>query len=370
MSILEQKVKGTIIGGAVGDAFGVPMEGINYLKNLENLKQIENFEDYTDEILKKCEDAGSFIVSKEQVGKVTDDTVLADVLLDCIFENNGDITGYDMVNSLLNSNIPVKTVTDEEIKRSDWIYGTMKIGMARAAFPQVNKRDAGSSSIPCTDGIMIIAPIGALCAGDPYRAEYMALDILSPTHNGSSRDIAAGYAAAIAASFNPRNNIQQIVQTALTHTRDELALRKIYKMVELSYKCNTIFEYIDRYWDEIVGKVVPLQDEMHYGGKFHTTWDACEVMGIALSMFIISKADAYLSIKGASLIGRDADTNARVVGGLVGAYCGINSIPEKWSSFVLQKNSWLDLDCKAIKLSNLIRDRYSNCNFNLSDILF
>jgi ADP-ribosylglycohydrolase len=88
---IEDRVLGGLIGGAIGDALGAPMECMHYQRIREVFGDARRFSDFTPAMLEQS----LFRKNAGKHGFVTDDTVLADLLLDCILENNGEITAIE-----------------------------------------------------------------------------------------------------------------------------------------------------------------------------------------------------------------------------------------------------------------------------------
>ncbi len=183
----------------------------------------------------------------------------------------------------------------------------------------------------------------------------MAVDITAVNQHGGPRDIAGAYAAALAACFLPGASVEDVVRTALEHTRDYRHTKEITAMVELAKKCPTCQEYIEQYYEQILGQLIPMQDLEHEGSNCCISWNSSEILGPALGAFLITQGnDARQMMLACARIGRDADTIARCAGGLIGAYRGAAVIPAEWAKYVLQRNQWLRLPEKAAQLAAIV----------------
>jgi ADP-ribosylglycohydrolase len=203
---------------------------------------------------------------------------------------------------------------------------------------------------------MYIAPVGLLCAGDPLKAELMAADVTAVNQHGRPRDVAGGYCAALAACFLPDRTVEDIVEIGIARTHDVKHVKEMRTMVDLAGDCGSCREFVERYYAEIIGPIIPYQDIQHDGGKSCVTWNSSEVLGPALATFrITGGTDAREMVLACCKIGRDADTIARVAGGLIGTWAGIQAIPTEWIDYVLPRNPWLRLEEKAAKLADLVR---------------
>jgi ADP-ribosylglycohydrolase len=95
----------------------------------------------------------------------------------------------------------------------------------------------------------------------------------------------------------------------------------------------------------------PLMELLEWGHLFS---ESIHTLVVALSMFVASEADIEKAIVGAIMYGRDKDSYASVVGALVGAFHGVDVIPERWIQPVLDGNPAVDMQDYARHLTRLI----------------
>jgi ADP-ribosylglycohydrolase len=235
------------------------------------------------------------------------------------------------------------------------VHWIERIPYLRNRLREIPKRELGYGVANATNAIMYVAPIGLLCAGDPLKAELMAVDVTSVNQHGKSRDVAGGYAAALAACFLPGATVEEIVRIGLEHTRDWRHVKEMTAMVDLSRKCKTCAEFIERYHEDIIGPLIPLTDLQHEESGLSVSWNSAEILGPALALLLITGGqDPREMILASARMGRDADTICRCSAGLAGAYDGISAIPQDWQAYVLPRNRWLRPEEKAAKLSALV----------------
>jgi ADP-ribosylglycohydrolase len=349
------RVWGGLLGGAVGDALGMPTECLHWRDIDAIFGPFGRFEDITPAMMAEVNARRRWKVDPAAVGRVTDDTVLADLLLDAILESDGRMAAHVFARAWEAFDRPVAGPGGESVNRLDRVHWIERIPFYRNRLRDIPKRELGHGEANATNAIMYIAPVGLLCAGDPLKAELMAVDVTSVNQHGRPRDVAGGYAAALAACFLPQADAEAIVRTALEHTRDQRHTGQMQAMVDLARTCQTCRDFIRRYYDEILGRVLPFQDWQHEGSPSCTSWNSAEVLGPALGALVITRGeDAREMILACARLGRDADTIARVAGGLIGAYRGAGAIPKEWADFVLARNPWLRLQEKARRLADLV----------------
>jgi ADP-ribosylglycohydrolase len=334
------------------------MECVPAADNLRIFGQVSRFDDVTADMIRAAGEARKKVWWKiEMWGLVTDDTAMADLLIDCLLRHDGEVTAHEFALEWRNAD---KLIADPaggpDINRMHYFHWLEQITFLRNKLLTINKRELGQGEIQATNALMCSAPIGLVHAGDPLAAEQAAVDITSVHQHGASRDAAGAYCAALAHCFLPEATVESIIATALKHLRDERLVFEVNTILEVAKRCSTCREFIDRYWQEIVGTLVPRQDWQHHGTGSLTTWNNSEVLGVALGMFRISDggADGLEMLRSCALNGRDADTTCRVAGGLLGAWRGLAAIPKEWIDFVLPRNQWLHLERKSAELADLV----------------
>lgn len=356
---LYDRIYGGLLGGAVGDALGVPMECLHYQDARRIYGDYRGFQDIGPEQVANYRETRGKDELLGDIGYITDDTVLADLLLDCILEHDGHITAHVFAKAWERFEEIITLADGRQYPRIAMVHWIERITFYRNKLKAIPKRELGHGEANATNAIMYIAPVGLLCAGDPLLAELMAVDITAVNQHGRSRDVAGGYAAALAACFVPDTSVDEIVEVAIRHTGDiDQHVRELRAMVDLARDCATCDEYIERHYVEIIGPVLPMRDPQSYGSRSCVTWNSAEVLGPTLAAFIITRGeDPAAMMLMCAMIGRDADTICRCAGGLIGAYRGAQAIPEDWAAFVLARNPWLRLEAKAEALTDIVRRR-------------
>ena len=134
-------------------------------------------------------------------------------------------------------------------------------------------------------------------------------------------------------------------------------------MLDLARTCKDCDAFIRRYYEEIIGPVIPFQDiehldKMHWWFKDQpicNSWNSSEILGPTLATFLITRGeDAPAMMLACARIGRDADTICRCAGGLIGAWRGVESIPADWRDLFFARNPWLRLEEKGRALTDVI----------------
>ena len=146
---LFDRVYGCLIGGAIGDALGAPVEGWSYTRIREEYDRIEEFESY------------SLPYSSGEPGVVTDDTTLRHYLCYAIAEHGRRITPEEYADVWRSDLNPDRLWVNEEI---------VKLKLDRGLSPW----DTGLGTIPAGVASMSILfaprPLTRCGSGAPSRA--------------------------------------------------------------------------------------------------------------------------------------------------------------------------------------------------------
>ena len=176
---LDDRILGSLIGAAVGDALGAPCECLHYQRIL---KEYGDFQGFADLVAVK---AGWL-----PLGGVTDDTVLADLLIDTILENDGVLDAHLFAKQWESFEKPIANPDGgDPINRLNKMHWIERIPYLRNNLREINKRELGHGEANATNAVMYIGPVGLLCAGDPNKAAVMAADVTSVNQHGAPRDV-------------------------------------------------------------------------------------------------------------------------------------------------------------------------------------
>jgi len=367
---LADRIAGGIIGSAIGDAFGAPYECKDYRDIRRYFGDARTFADL-EEVYRRMPDAdfSPVIACMDRkpwrpIGLITDDTVLSDLLLDCILEHDGEVTAIEFAEQWKHFEDPVENPDGDPVVRLNRVHWIERIPYLRNNLHEIPKRELGHGEANATNAIMYIAPVGLLCAGDPAMAELMAVDVSSVNQHGRSRDPAGGYAAALAACFVPGMTVEEIVRLGVHHTHDPYCVHQLEAMLDVARKCDDCATFIERYYEEIIDDIIPYRDvqaatdarSREMGSC--VSWISTEVLGPVLATFLITGGkDVEEMVLACARIGRDADTICRAAGGLIGAWRGLSAFPAEWRETVLAKNRWLRMEEKSARLASLVERR-------------
>ena len=343
-SPLFEKVYGALIGSAIGDAMGGPVEMLSF-------EEIERKYGVVDELLPYLDkEPSAHGPWAREAGSYTDDTRIARIYCRAIIEK-GDVP------------------TDKNIARAFIKYYHSATGKFSKDFIEEyylkaiyreDKQIFGGQPTNC--GIMGITPFGVVNACNVQKAfddAFRAMFIVE----GYARYSAAIAAAAIAAAMKPEIQVADVINDSLN------ALRKHKARVEgkgwvnchLYSEVGQKNEYLIKKGIEIAKKYknsFEIKHELYNAVKQQFFADGSETLAIALTMFYAAAGDFKNTVIGAVNFGRDNDSSASVAGAIAGAYGGINAIPRKWVALVEKVNTTPKIKKLAEGVSEVIANNF------------
>lgn len=327
---LLERIYGGLLGMAVGDALGGPVEGLSY-------QQIRQQHGRVSEMLPYHKAPSEHAQFTNQPGSYTDDTRLAMIYCEAILGAGGSPVRGDLAKALADYH---HTHT-QELERSfieeyylKGFYGSRKLIYGGQ---------------PTNGAIMSIAPVGLLHPADPKAAFELAYE-LSFVTDGYAKESAAIAAAAVAEAMRPGASTEQVVrvglETAAWFRREGTLWPKTVREREWA-------RFEGRPNDILIGMALEAArhhdvfslPELLYPKLLVSPVgsEAGQTLAVALAMFVAADGDFSLAVQGAVNYGRDCDSYAAVVGAIAGAMNGVSAIPATWGDAVLEANPDPDL---------------------------
>ena len=314
--VLVDKIYGCLLGGLIGDAMGAPTEGMHYEQIIEEFgpEGVSDFE-----------------------GLGTDDTAIRNQLIDAIFKSGG----YPTVDHFGQSFLDFK-----ERHRRLWFFPVqsafhkLEAGLALPAY-------AGWGNMQSSSSAMAISPMGIINACDPRQAALETMDVASFIHNGASgycRDSACAMAAAVAAAFESDATIESVVGAATEYLLPVSAGEMrgtTHRALELAAESGSYENFRESYYE-----------------RFQRTMlaDAMETVPATLAILALAEGEPERAIVWGANFGRDADTIASMIGGVVGALHGASGLPPAWVEKV-EANPDVAYQDTARRLAGIVRAR-------------
>jgi ADP-ribosylglycohydrolase len=304
------KVYGCLIGGAIGDALGAPVEGWYYTDIREKYGKVRDFMTF-----EKGYSGG-------RPGAVTDDSVLRHYMCLAIVRKGGRITPDDFAQIWLKELNPDRLWLNEKIVRQK-----LQVGM--------NPWDTGKNQPPAGCATMAIAPVGIINAGNPAQAYQDGFNIAFINQDNVNRDAAASLAAGVAAAFLPDASIESVLDT-MTEYSSELFRRSIIMTMDLAYNSDNMDQFTEKFYLKMLDWTWPSRGwkkEKFFSGS------SLEFVPAAMAILYLCKGDPEESIVEGASFGRDCDTIASVIGNIVGALHGAEALREDWIEISEEANA-------------------------------
>lgn len=356
---LHERITGALVGAAVGDALGGPVEGYS-----------------PDQILERHGGRVHGVVGPwhgdawrtarpvapyhKGDGHVTDDTLMTHALVRVYARVRDHLDAYAVADHLvpdLMTNPRWIPELEAEALPLHRIFLAEKWLVARLAYGHVDPREAGAGNIVNCGAAMYMTPVGLVNAANPAGAYAEALDIAGAHQSSYGREAAGVFAAAVAAAAAPGASPRSVVAACLSLAKD--GTRAAVEEV-----CAVAGRYRD-----IESALVPLREAVapydtvgpdyrapSLGARRPSRLHSIEELPIALGMLLVADGDYRQAVLGSVNYGRDCDSIATMAGALAGALG--SPVPEDWSKTVAEA-SRLDLWAPARTLTEVAREVFA-----------
>ncbi len=343
--ILLDRVYGALIGSAIGDAMGGPVEGLSYEIIEKRYGRVNSLLPYT-EVTPSYH--GPFTTT---AGSYTDDTRIAILLAEAAIHAGGIPKQGDITYAFAEYYRKATTALERGFIEEYYLKGLY--GQDKEAF----------GGLPTTGGIMGIAPLGAIFPADPHGAFAHVFRTLFIS-TGTARTASALAAAMIAAAMQPGITWMGVIDEALA------AAAASKRAVEANgWRSSSLYPIVAQKSEQLLekaadlgGSVVSVNDlraNLHDAVVQDFFADGSETLALAAANFCAARGDFTETVIGCVNFGRDNDSSAAVGGAVAGALCGAETIPAEWIELVERANPGPSLYRLAEKLTGLTMQRIS-----------
>lgn len=340
---LDERITGALVGAAVGDALGGPVEGYSPDQILERHggRVTGVVGPWNGDAWRTARPIAPY---HKGDGHVTDDTLMTHALVR-VYATVGDhLDAYAIADHLvpdLMTNPRWIPELEAEALPLQRLFLAEKWLVARLAYGHVDPREAGTGNIVNCGAAMYMAPVGLVNAADPAAAYAEALDVAGAHQSSYGREAAGVFAAAVAAACTPGATPESVVAACLSLAKDGTR-EAIERTCEVA-AAHRDFE----------SALVPLREAVapydtvgpdyrapSLAARRPSRLHSIEELPIALGMLVVSGGDHRRAVLGAVNYGRDCDSIATMAGALAGALG--SPVPDDWSKTVAEA-SRLDL---------------------------
>ncbi|MGW7438797.1 ADP-ribosylglycohydrolase family protein [Streptomyces sp. NPDC054849] len=357
---LEDRATGALVGAAVGDALGGPVEGWTPDQIVE--RHGGRVHGIVGPWYENWRTARPIAPYHKGDGHVTDDTLMTHALVRVYEAVRDHLDAYAIAEHLVPDLMSVPRWIPEleaEALPLQRIFLAEKWIVTRLHYAHADPREAGSGNIVNCGAAMYMAPVGIANAGNPAGAYAEALDIAGAHQSSYGREAAGVFAAAVAAACLPGATAASVVDAVLSLAKDGThAAISAVREVAADYR-------------DFESALVPLRAAVapydSVGPDYRTpSLDArrpsrlhsIEELPIALGMLLIADGGYEASVLGAVNYGRDCDSIATMAGAIAGALGGEAVVPAVWAKQVAEA-SRLDLHAPARSLAAVAREIFA-----------
>ena len=295
-------VYGCIIGAAIGDAMGAPVEGWYANEIKEKYGKLDRLIKYS-----------NVAYSKGEPGTITDDSTLRHYLCYSIIQKGSRVTPDDFAKVWYEKvNINRLAINDK------LIYWKVQKGLS--------PWDIGVGNLPSNGCCMAMSPLGIINAGDPETAYQDGFTVGSLLGEGSHRDAAGVVAAGTAAALIPGATAESIIEKMI-EVSAYINKRTIIIGMELAKSSRNIDEFVTKFYEKMLNWQSP---DRKWSLEHYFCGSALESLPAVCGILYLCKGDVNQCIIEGANFGRDCDTIATLAGGFAGALQGASAIKKEW----------------------------------------
>ncbi|QHY94978.1 ADP-ribosylglycohydrolase [Streptomyces sp. S4.7] len=351
---LEDRITGALVGAAVGDALGGPVEGYTPEQIMDRHGgRVTGVVGPWNEDWRTARPIAPY---HKGDGHVTDDTLLTHALVRVYDAVRDHLDAYAVADHLVPDLISTPRWIPEleaEALPLQRIFLAEKWLVARIHYGHVDPREAGAGNIVNCGAAMYMAPVGLVNAANPAGAYAEAVDVAGAHQSSYGREAAGVLAAAVAAACVPGATPTSVVDACLALAKDgtHAAIEAVCEVAA----AHQDFESALRPLREAVtpfDTVGPDYRAPSLGARRPSRLHSIEELPIALGMLLIGDGDYRRTVLGSVNYGRDCDSIATMSGAVAGALSGAAAIPADWSKRVAEA-SRLDLHGPARTLTEV-----------------
>ncbi|MEC4571992.1 ADP-ribosylglycohydrolase family protein [Streptomyces virginiae] len=358
---LEDRACGALVGAAVGDALGGPVEGWTPDQIVE--RHGGRVQGIVGPWHENWRTARPIAPYHKGDGHVTDDTLMTHALVRVYETVRDHLDAYAVAEHLVPDLMSTPRWIPEleaEALPLQRIFLAEKWMVTRLHYAHADPREAGTGNIVNCGAAMYMAPVGIANAGNPAGAYAEALDIAGAHQSSYGREAAGVFAAAVAAACVPGATAASVVDTALSLAKD--GTRAAIAAVREAARAHRDFESALTPLRAAVApydSVGPDYRNPSLDARRPSRVHAIEELPIALGMLLVADGRYEGAVLGAVNYGRDCDSIATMAGAIAGALGGEAAVPAVWAKQVAEA-SRLDLHAPAVALAAVAREIFAH----------
>ncbi|NUK69250.1 ADP-ribosylglycohydrolase family protein [Streptomyces lunaelactis] len=358
---LDDRIAGSLIGAAVGDALGGPVEGYTPEQIVERHGgRVHGIVGpWNGDAWRTARPIAPY---HKGDGHITDDTLMTHALIRVYATVRDHLDAYAVADHLvpdLMSNPRWIPELEAEALPLQRVFLAEKWIVARLHYGHNDPREAGAGNIVNCGAAMYMAPVGLVNAAHPAAAYAEAIDVAGAHQSSYGREAAGVFAAAVAAACLPGATPASVIDSCLSLAKDGTA-SAIEAVAEVAAD-HSDFESAMAPLRVAVAPfdtVGPDYRAPTLAARRPSRLHAIEELPIALGMLLVGGGDYRRTVLGSVNYGRDCDSIATMAGAIAGALHGESAVPVDWAKGVAEA-SRLDLHAPAAELTAVTREIFT-----------
>ncbi|MFE3069648.1 ADP-ribosylglycohydrolase family protein [Streptomyces sp. NPDC059247] len=358
---LDDRITGSLLGAAVGDALGGPVEGYTPEQIVERHggRVTGIVGPWNGDGWRTARPIAPY---HKGDGHVTDDTLMTHALIRVYAKVRGHLDAYAvadrLVPELMDAPVWIPELEAEALPLQR-IFLAEKWIVTRLHYAHADPREAGNGNIVNCGAAMYMAPVGLVNAAHPEAAYAEALDVAGAHQSSYGREAAGVFAAAVAAACAPGATPSSVLGTALSLAKDgtRAAIEAVAEVASGQRDFESALAPL-RAAVAPFDSVGPDYRTPSLGARRPSRLHAIEELPVALGMLLVGEGDFRRTVLGAVNYGRDCDSTATMAGALAGALGGESAVPADWAKRVAEA-SRLDLHAPARALAEVAHEVFA-----------
>ncbi|MCX4582852.1 ADP-ribosylglycohydrolase family protein [Streptomyces sp. NBC_01481] len=358
---LDDRITGSLIGAAVGDALGGPVEGYSPEQIVERHGgRVHGIVGpwHGDE----WRTARPLAPYHKGDGHITDDTLMTHALVRVYATVRDHLDAYAVADQLVPDLISTPRWIPEleaEALPLQRVFLAEKWMVTRLHYGHNDPREAGVGNIVNCGAAMYMAPVGLVNAAHPTAAYAEAVDIAGAHQSSYGREAAGVFAAAVAAAALPEATPTTVIDTALSLAKDgtQAAIESVAEVAAQHSDFESALAPL-RAAVAPFDTVGPDYRSPSLAARRPSRLHSIEELPIALGMLMVGDGDYRRTVLGAVNYGRDCDSIASMAGAIAGALHGESAVPSDWAKTVAEA-SRIDLHAPARELAAVAREIFT-----------
>lgn len=313
---------GCLLGGAIGDALGAPIEfmNINFIRSKYGNTGITDYVEFAN-----------------NTGEFTDDTQMTMFTAEALLRARHramlkGITGA--LNSIAFQSCQRWLFTQnnrftQDILRKDdgWLIQEAVLYKKRApgitCMSALENGVAGTIDEPINDSkgcgtIMRMAPVGLMFYSDNQQAFEVGCDLAAITHGHPTGYLSAGFFAAMIADLAVGISIQKAIENAIVILK---------KWEQHDETLNAVIKALQLY-EKVKSNSIALNPETYE--QLGSGWIAEEALSLSVFASLVFENDFEKGVLFSVNHSGDSDSSGSITGNILGLINGIEQLPQKW----------------------------------------